>query len=216
MGFEKIVLLGIDGNYREIVDGAKRGAGIELEIVEDRPNPNYFFEGYQKPGDRYNIPNPRPGVHTEGWAQASALLEGGRTVVVNANPSSAVEYFPYIDLPKALGSGSPILPAKRSAPQVIETRVPSLVEPFVRLLQYGSLMLALLALLNLAVPVAAFFLFRSSGTALAALWLCGVTTLVNAFVLRFRGKAIRQLAALDARISALEHLVKASPPDKQR
>lgn len=58
MGYEVIGLIGIDCNYVEIVDNAEQVSDLVLEIKgESEHNPNYFFEGYQRKGDKYNIPN---------------------------------------------------------------------------------------------------------------------------------------------------------------
>jgi hypothetical protein len=58
-GHSRIMLLGTDCNYVEIIDGAAKGKDNEL-VLKERPsrNPNYFFEDYQSVGDRYQIPNP--------------------------------------------------------------------------------------------------------------------------------------------------------------
>lgn len=59
MDYENITLVGIDCNYVEEIKGAKSVKGYELEIAHQYDsNPNYFFEGYQTKGDRYQIPNP--------------------------------------------------------------------------------------------------------------------------------------------------------------
>jgi hypothetical protein len=62
-GHDDIILVGVDCNYVEVIDGASKGPGNELTIVA-RPhrNPNYFFADYQSAGDRYQIPN--PSVHS--------------------------------------------------------------------------------------------------------------------------------------------------------
>lgn len=59
LGFRNILLLGIDANYQQLVDGAAAREGITLEM-EKTPtaNPNYFFADYQQAGDRYNLPTP--------------------------------------------------------------------------------------------------------------------------------------------------------------
>lgn len=109
LGCCQVVLLGIDGRYVERVDGAKARGGIELEMVEDGENPNYFFDGYQRKGDRYNVPNPRPGLHIEAWAKAGNELSAAEIAVYNGNASSAVRYFPFIDLNAFLaGSAEPV------------------------------------------------------------------------------------------------------------
>lgn len=105
-GYAKLVLFGIDGQYREIVEGAARRGGIELEIETDAPNPNYFFDGYQRAGDRYNIPNPRPGLHVEAWAAAARELARDGVVVVNGNERSEVRFFPFVPPTELLQKGA--------------------------------------------------------------------------------------------------------------
>lgn len=60
MGYRRLYLCGIDCNYVEVVEGAREtGNDIELVMESDQnKNPNYFFSGYQKEGDRYQLPNP--------------------------------------------------------------------------------------------------------------------------------------------------------------
>lgn len=111
MGYKKICILGVDGRYKEIVEGAKRGDGIELEIVEARENPNYFFSGYQQPGDRYNVPNPRPDLHLNAWRRTAARLKEEGVEIYNGNPTSAVRCLSFIDLGGFLGAGAVPSPA---------------------------------------------------------------------------------------------------------
>ncbi len=111
MGYRKIVILGVDAQYKEIVDGARRGDGIELEIVEARDNPNYFFKGYQAPGDKYNIPNPRPDLHVNAWRRAAARLRAVNVDIYNGNPASGVRCLPFIELEAFLGTGAEPTPA---------------------------------------------------------------------------------------------------------
>lgn len=95
LGYKEIFLLGIDCNYVEIVDGATRGKGTELEIVEEKPNPNYFFDGYQRKGDKYNIPNPNREIHLESWREVAQLVENSPAVILNANLQSKVDPFDF-------------------------------------------------------------------------------------------------------------------------
>lgn len=106
LGYQTIIIAGVDGHYREIVHGARKAGGIELEVVEDAENPNYFFQGYQRPGDRYNIPNPRPGLHTGAWESAARRLSNAGVCTANANSASEVRAFPFIDIDELLGEGS--------------------------------------------------------------------------------------------------------------
>lgn len=95
LGYDKIFLLGIDCNYKEFVPGAKRVVGNVLQIEEEDENPNYFFEGYQKKGDKYNIPNPSRGLHTKSWGHVRKLIPDNVSII-NANPRSALSFFPFI------------------------------------------------------------------------------------------------------------------------
>ena len=110
MGYRQVVMLGIDLQYTEFVEGSAKRDGIELEIVEQRDNPNYFFKGYQAPGDRYNIPNPRPDLHVNAWRGAIAHLEDAGVSVLNGNPQSAVRCAPVIALDQFLTDGDEFRP----------------------------------------------------------------------------------------------------------
>ncbi len=91
LGYQTLLLAGVDLDYVEQVEGAVRENGV-LRIETDDGNPNYFFEGYQQPGDRYNIPNPRPGLHLSSWANVATRLVYP-SIVVNLNDQSALNVF---------------------------------------------------------------------------------------------------------------------------
>ena len=91
LGYQTILLAGVDLDYVEQVDHSELIDGV-LEISGEGQNPNYFFDDYQLPGDRYNIPNPRPNMHIESWVNASRHLRFP-TVVVNLNRASRLEIF---------------------------------------------------------------------------------------------------------------------------
>jgi FkbM family methyltransferase len=93
LGYRSIALLGMDCNYQEIVPGASPVEGKVLEITEEKENPNYFFDGYQRKGDRFHIPNPGREVHLESWREVAALLDGRGVRVLNANPVSKIDAF---------------------------------------------------------------------------------------------------------------------------
>lgn len=106
LGYREVYMLGIDCNYVEIVGEAKKGEGTELTIVEEpENNPNYFFDDYQQPGDRYNIPNPNRDVHLESWREVANLIWDGKSRVLNANPLSKVDAFEFCDLEQMLVDG---------------------------------------------------------------------------------------------------------------
>ena len=92
LGFKEVVLLGVDGNYTEIVEGAKKTPDGKLQIIRKESNPNYFFDGYQQPGDRYNIPNPRSGLHLGAWEGAAVWLSSQGIRVFQSNPNSEVPF----------------------------------------------------------------------------------------------------------------------------
>lgn len=116
MGYETIVMLGVDARYEQVVAGAERRDGIELEIVKDEDNPNYFFKGYQAPGDRYNLPNPRPDLHISAWRQTGAALANAGVRVFNGNQASSVRCFPFIELEAFMSEGARLDPAEEALP----------------------------------------------------------------------------------------------------
>jgi FkbM family methyltransferase len=113
LGYSNIVLLGIDGYKVEILPEAERQEGFVLEIKKTPiRNPNYFFDGYQQAGDRYNIPNPplaSGAIHLTSWRNLRPQLEFSGTLVINVNPESGVDVFPRLNFAEAL----PALEAKR-------------------------------------------------------------------------------------------------------
>ncbi len=156
LNFEQIILLGVDGNYVEFVDGAERRDGIELEIVRDAPNPNYFFENYQQPGDRYNIPNPRPDLHVNAWTAAAQSLADVDVALFNGNPNSAVRAFPFIELQPFLGEGSAVTPGDPPPPAAPAPRNPSRLGVFVQRHRVALAALAALFVLSSGLTAWAF------------------------------------------------------------
>lgn len=103
LGYKSIYLLGIDCNYVEFISQAKRRQGTVLEIAESPDdNPNYFFAGYQKKGDRYNIPNPNPGLHLRSWVALQKHIATTSVKIFNCNPSSKLDIFPFVELEDVL------------------------------------------------------------------------------------------------------------------
>ena len=117
MGFKQILLLGIDLDYTEVVGGARRRDGIELEIVESVENPNYFFKEYQQPGDRYNVPNPRPDLHVHCWRTAAQSLKATPAQIYQTNQRSNAAFFPYVPLKDFLSDGGVVHPPAEEVSQ---------------------------------------------------------------------------------------------------
>lgn len=113
-GYANVALMGIDLKYIERLPEAETTSGIGLVMRETpKENPNYFFNDYQRAGDRYNIPN--PDVHAGDLHPVSFevvrqdfVSNKVRCTVVNTNPNSLLAergIFPLADLDTLL-SGS--------------------------------------------------------------------------------------------------------------
>ena len=94
LGYKRMVLMGIDCNYVEKVDGAvaREGTMLELTKTPDK-NDNYFFEGYQVAGDKYNVPNPSPDLHLNSWRAVGETHEKRGVKVWNGSAISRVDAF---------------------------------------------------------------------------------------------------------------------------
>ena len=96
IGYKNIYLLGIDCNYVEIIPLAEKKSGHVLEITKNGKNPNYFFDEYQQVGDKYNVPNVVKDVHLNSWRNISNCIDTTTIKILNANPASKVDAFPFI------------------------------------------------------------------------------------------------------------------------
>ncbi|WP_416876865.1 FkbM family methyltransferase [Litorimonas sp.] len=124
LGYKHIYLMGIDCNYVEIVDGAVKGKnGTELIIQEEKSNPNYFFDGYQKKGDLYNVPNPGKDVHLQSWQEISEAIAFTPSTIVNANLKSKVDIFDFCKFEDIRSDGSTQLIPKEKALKTTEHKV---------------------------------------------------------------------------------------------
>ncbi|MCC0059231.1 MAG: hypothetical protein H6886_08165 [Hyphomicrobiaceae bacterium] len=95
LGYDRLILLGIDCDYVEQVSGAKLdGRALEIATTPES-NPNYFFDGYQVAGDRYNVPNPQPDLHIRSWRAVAPYLKDTGVRVWNCNPVSLVDAFDF-------------------------------------------------------------------------------------------------------------------------
>jgi len=93
LGYKKLVLLGIDSNYTQVIDGASKDAEGRL-VIESTPakNPNYFFDEYQQTGDRYNVPNAHI-FHIPAWRALARFAKARKIDVVNCSPISEIDCF---------------------------------------------------------------------------------------------------------------------------
>jgi hypothetical protein len=95
MGYRHFILLGVDCNYVEILDGVKDLDGIRYEVVDEiKSNPNYWFEGYQIKGDKFHKPNEKD-IQLVSWAKLDSLLGNAGGHVSNC---SLVTKLPMFDI----------------------------------------------------------------------------------------------------------------------
>lgn len=111
-GYSQVALMGIDLKYVERLPESEATTGVGLIMTETpKENPNYFFDDYQRAGDRYNIPN--PDVHAGDLHPASFQVVARDFAtnevpcsVVNTNPNSILaerEIFPLADIDRIIG-----------------------------------------------------------------------------------------------------------------
>ncbi len=206
MGYRKIALLGIDAAYKEIVDGAERKGGIELEIVSQSENPNYFFEGYQKPGDRYNIPNPEPELHLRAWkATGRRISEFTDSVILSAHSGPALRFFPQVNLDQFISDGSevmePLADPMKDAEPVSQISRRSFVSRILFLIRRDILKYALV---STASALLMAYALASGGCSIATIWpilFCVVWLWMLSCGWLFHRRAVSEhLRAIDSRI----------------
>jgi hypothetical protein len=102
LGYKKIILLGVDCNYIEFVDGCKKDGpgGLVMEKTPDK-NPNYWFDDYQQKGDEYNVPAGLS-FHMPTWNMLSYRAAHAGVEIINCSPITNLRCFRRIDLLEAL------------------------------------------------------------------------------------------------------------------
>ena len=106
LGYRKIILLGCDANYTEVIDGAKQEASNKNRITMERTpetNSNYWFSDYQQEGDRFNLPN-TAGCQLPAWGRLSRTMDllNINAEIINCSPISNIEDFKKMSLEDAL------------------------------------------------------------------------------------------------------------------
>jgi len=107
--YEEISIIGVDLRYVEIIPEANQTDGIKL-VMNSTPkdNPNYFFDGYQQKGDKFNIPNPSAhdgNLHESAFdLLANDMIQfDWKSRIYNSNKESILwdkGIFPYLDIYK--------------------------------------------------------------------------------------------------------------------
>ena len=111
LGYKKILLLGIDCRYVEVVSGSEIVGELKM-VMKNTPksNPNYFFDDYQKAGDSFQIPNPEVhggNLHLQAFEAIAHDMQVyvPNVKIINCNKQSELyvkKVFPYEDFDKAI------------------------------------------------------------------------------------------------------------------
>tara|TARA_R110000796_G_scaffold219118_2_gene335153 strand:- start:558 stop:1349 length:792 start_codon:yes stop_codon:yes gene_type:complete len=76
LGYNDVHVIGIDNNYVEFIKESKWERDGSLILTETpTDNPNYYFDDYQRKGDRYNKPNCE-NVHMPSWMDIVFIITG--------------------------------------------------------------------------------------------------------------------------------------------
>lgn len=102
LGYKKIILVGVDCNYVEFVDGSKKDGpgGLVMEKTPNK-NPNYWFDDYQQKGDEYNVPAGLS-FHMPTWNLFAYRAAHANIEVVNCSPITTLRGFKRMTLKEAL------------------------------------------------------------------------------------------------------------------
>lgn len=93
LGYTKIILIGVDQNYTEVVEGATQDPRGGL-VMESTPNsnPNYWFDDYQRKGDKYNLPQLNT-YQKPAWESFSVKAKNKGIEIINCSPISTLDCF---------------------------------------------------------------------------------------------------------------------------
>lgn len=102
LGYKKIILVGVDCNYVEFVDGSKRDGpgGLVMAKTPDK-NPNYWFDDYQQKGDEYNVPDGLS-FHMPTWNMMAYRAAHAGIEMINCSPITTLRGFKRMALKEAL------------------------------------------------------------------------------------------------------------------
>lgn len=108
MGYKKIILIGVDCSYVQIVEGAEQygDKSNELIITTTPPeNPNYWRNDYQVQGDVYHVPDAQKFQKPE-WERLAANLfldpDAADVDVYNCSPTTTLDCFEKANLADVL------------------------------------------------------------------------------------------------------------------
>ena len=102
MGYKRIILVGVDCNYVEHVDGVDITSDGRMEVSgEIKSNPNYWFDDYQQVGDRFNIPQEKT-FHFIPWNEFAVKARKNGIEVINCSTKTKLQCFKRMELSEAL------------------------------------------------------------------------------------------------------------------
>ncbi len=103
LGYKKIILVGVDCNYVEHIEGVRLTKDRRLEVMDDIDNnPNYWFGDYQQKGDRYNLPQTEK-FHLIPWGEFAERAKNNGIQVVNCSTKTNLTCFRRSTIEKELG-----------------------------------------------------------------------------------------------------------------
>jgi hypothetical protein len=101
LGYKKIILLGVDCNYVEFVDGSQKdGTALKMEKTPDK-NPNYWFDDYQQQGDEYNVPRGTD-FHKPTWNMLAYRAAHEGIEMINCSPITTLRCFKRMSFEEAI------------------------------------------------------------------------------------------------------------------
>jgi len=104
MGYDKLILIGIDCNFIEVLDEAEPTSEATHELLITRPigrNSNYFIDDYHRVGERHNKPNAHK-YHAPAWESLAEFAKENNVDIVNCSPISTLDCFRKSTLDKEL------------------------------------------------------------------------------------------------------------------
>lgn len=99
LGYQKIILLGVDCNYGSKIKGTV--AGNSITVKEKIKENDHWFEEYYLPGDRMNIPDVDI-YHTPKWIELARKANQHDIEIINCSRISTLNCFKIQDLHQAL------------------------------------------------------------------------------------------------------------------
>lgn len=93
LGYKKIILVGVDCNYVEHVEGTSVLSGAKLKVTSQiKNNPNYWFDEYQQVGDVFNAPQEKQ-FHFIPWNEFAAKAHKNNIQIINCSEGSKLKCF---------------------------------------------------------------------------------------------------------------------------